>query len=202
MNTFNPPLGGVFAGFLSYGKEYKMKKTLMALTSVATLLCANGAANAAGTIQGTLGVTLTIGAGCVVGGGNSSGSVNDFGSISFGTYSSLANIIDASATGAGGGGTLSLTCTTGTDYTVALDNGLHVTSGTQRRMASTAGAFISYNLYQDAARTTAWGSGANARTGTGTGAAVPLIVYGRVPAAGSTPAADTYNDTVTMTVTW
>ncbi len=26
--------------------------------------------------------------------------------------------------------------------------------------------------------------------------------YGRVPAAGSTPAADTYNDTVTMTVTW
>lgn len=100
MNTFNPPLGGVFAGFLSYGKEYKMKKTLMALTSVATLLCANGAANAAGTIQGTLGVTLTIGAGCVVGGGNSSGSVNDFGSISFGTYSSLANIIDASATGA------------------------------------------------------------------------------------------------------
>ncbi len=117
MNTFNSPLGGVFAGFLSYGKEYKMKKTLMALTSVATLLCANGAANAAGTIQGTLGVTLTIGAGCVVGGGGSSGSVNDFGSISFGTYSSLANIIDASATGAGGAGTLSLTCTTGTDYT-------------------------------------------------------------------------------------
>ena len=67
MNTFNPPLGGVFAGFLSYGKEYKMKKTLMALTSVATLLCANGAANAAGTIQGTLGVTLTIGAGCTIG---------------------------------------------------------------------------------------------------------------------------------------
>lgn len=95
-----------------------------------------------------------------------------------------------------------MTCTTGTDYTVALDNGLHVTSGTQRRMASTAGAFISYNLYQDAARTTSWGSGANALTGTGTGAAVPLIVYGRVPAAGSTPAADTYNDTVTMTVTW
>lgn len=26
MNTFNSPLGGVFAGFLSYGKEYKMKK--------------------------------------------------------------------------------------------------------------------------------------------------------------------------------
>jgi spore coat protein U-like protein len=83
-----------------------------------------------------------------------------------------------------------------------LDNGLHVTTGSQRRMASTAGAFINYNLYQDQARATAWGSGANALTGTGTGVATPLIVYGRVPAAGSTPAADTYNDTVTMTVTW
>ncbi|MEW7001308.1 spore coat U domain-containing protein [Serratia ureilytica] len=173
----------------------------MALTSVATLLCANGAANAAGTIQGTLGVTLTIGAGCVVGRQQQR----------FRQRLRLHQLRHLLFTGQHyrrqrhrrrGAGTLSLTCTTGTDYTVALDNGLHVTSGTQRRMASTAGAFISYNLYQDAARTTAWGSGANALTGTGTGAAVPLIVYGRVPAAGSTPAADTYNDTVTMTVTW
>lgn len=178
-----------------------MKKTLMALTSVATLLCANGAANAAGTIQGTLGVTLTIGAGCVVGAAAAA--------VPSTTSAPSASVLtlhwptsSTPAPPAQGAGTLSLTCTTGTDYTVALDNGLHVTSGTQRRMASTAGAFISYNLYQDAARTTAWGSGANARTGTGTGAAVPLIVYGRVPAAGSTPAADTYNDTVTMTVTW
>ncbi|CAI0728522.1 Uncharacterized secreted protein [Serratia proteamaculans] len=180
-----------------------MKKILMALTSAATLLCASGAANAAGTIQGNLGVTLTIGAGCVVGGGDSSGSVNDFGAISFGTYSSLSNIIDASATGSGGAGTLSLTCTTGTDYTVALNDGLHVAAGNQRQMAnSTTDAFIKYNLYQDQARATAWSSGANALTGTGTGAAVPLIVYARVPAAVTTPDPDTYNDTVTMTVTW
>lgn len=178
-----------------------MKKTLMVLTSVAALLHANNAASVEGTIQGNLGVTLTIGAGCSVGGGNSSGSVNDFGSISFGTYSSLSNIIDASTTGSGGAGTLSLTCTSGTGYTVALDNGLHVTSSSQRRMAGAAGAFINYNLYQDQARSTAWASGANALTSSGTGSAVPLIVYARVPAA-STPAADTYNDTVTMTVTW
>ncbi|MBB1584998.1 spore coat U domain-containing protein [Serratia sp. OS31] len=179
-----------------------MKTFVMVLSSVVSLLSVTGAANAAGTLQGSLGVTLTIGAGCVVDGGDSSGSVNDFGSISFGTYSSLANIIDASATGAGGAGTLSLTCTDGTDYTVALDNGLHVTGGTQRRMASPADAFINYNLYQDAARTTTWGSGANALTGVGTGAAVPLIVYGRVPMSGLTPAAGTYSDTVAMMITW
>ncbi|HGE6717301.1 TPA: spore coat protein U domain-containing protein, partial [Serratia marcescens] len=102
-----------------------MKKTLVALTSAAVLLCTSGAAFAAGTIQGTLGVTLTIGAGCVVTGGNSSGTTNNFGSISFGTYSSLANVITASATGSGGTGTLGLNCTTGTNYTVALDNGLN-----------------------------------------------------------------------------
>ena len=40
------------------------------------------------------------------------------------------------------------------------------------------------------------------RTGTGTTApAVPLIVYGRVLRLVPTPAADAYNDTVTMTVT-
>ncbi|OKB65842.1 spore coat protein [Serratia marcescens] len=178
-----------------------MKKTLIALASVASLLCANGAANAAGTIQGTLGVTITIGAGCVVTGGNSAGVSNDFGSISFGTYSSLANVIAATATGSGGTGSLGLNCTNGTNYTVALDNGLYA-SGSQRRMASSVPAYISYNLYQDIAHALPWNSTSGVLTGVGTGSAVPLIVYGLVPAAGTTPAAGAYSDTVTMTVTW
>ena len=82
----------------------------------------------------------------MVTGGTSSGTTNSFGSISFGTYSSLANVITASATGSGGTGTLGLNCTTGTNYTVALDNGLNAT-GSQRRMASSVPAYISYNLY-------------------------------------------------------
>nr|WP_232230762.1 spore coat protein U domain-containing protein [Serratia sp. SCBI] len=178
-----------------------MKKTLLVLLSLTPLLCISGAANAAGTLQGTVGVTMTIGAGCVVTGGNSSGTTNDFGSISFGTYSSLANVITASATGSGGTGTLGLNCTTGTNYTVALDNGLNA-SGSQRRMASSVPAYISYNLYQDSAHAVPWNSTTGVLTGTGTGSAVPLIVYGLVPAAGTTPAAGAYSDTVTMTVTW
>ena len=82
---------------------------------------------------------------------------------------------------------------------MALDNGLNAT-GSQRRMASSVPAYISYNLYQDSAHAVPW----NSTTGllTGTGSAVPLIVYGLVPAAGTTPAAGAYSDTVTMTVTW
>ncbi|HHK8213172.1 TPA: spore coat protein U domain-containing protein, partial [Serratia marcescens] len=113
----------------------------------------------------------------------------------------LANVITASATGSGGTGTLGLNCTTGTNYTVALDNGLNA-SGSQRRMASSVPAYISYNLYQDSAHAVPWNSTTGVLTGTGTGSAVPLIVYGLVPAAGTTPAAGAYSDTVTMTVTW
>ncbi|HEI8865281.1 TPA: spore coat U domain-containing protein [Serratia odorifera] len=176
-----------------------MKKILATLCSAATAICIFPLQ--AGTIQGNLGVSLTIGAGCVVNGGNSAGSVNDFGAINFGTYSSLANIIDASSSGSGGAGTLALECTDGTDYTVALNNGLNAT-GTQRRMASTAGAFINYNLYRDAAHSQPWNDTDGTLTGTGSGAAQPLVVYGRVPAASSTPAEGAYNDTVTMTVSW
>ncbi|WP_366519499.1 Csu type fimbrial protein [Serratia nevei] len=178
-----------------------MKKTLMVLTSTPLLLCSFGTPAVDGTIQGTVGVTITIGAGCVVTGGNSSGITNNFGSISFGTYSSLANVITASATGSGGTGTLGLNCTTGTNYTVALDNGLNA-SGSQRRMASSVPAYISYNLYQDSANSIPWNNTTGVLTGTGTGSAVPLVVYGLVPAAGTTPAAGVYSDTVTMTVTW
>ena len=113
---------------------------------------------------------------------------------------SLANVITASATGSGGTGTLGLNCTTGTNYTVALDNGLNA-SGSQRRMASSVPAYISYNLYQDSAHALPWNSTTGTLTGTGTGSAIPLIVYGPVPAAGTTPAAGVYSDTVTMTVT-
>ncbi|MGO2143591.1 MAG: Csu type fimbrial protein [Serratia bockelmannii] len=180
-----------------------MKKNLMVLTSVVILLCANGVANAAGTLQGTLGVTLTIGAGCTIAGGDSSGAANNFGSISFGTYPSLNNIIDATATGSSGG-SLTLNCTKDTEYTVALGNGLNNASGTQRRMVNSAKSdeYINYNLYQDAEHSVVWGSGVNAMTATADGTPKQLIVYGRVPASATTPNAGTYNDTVTMTVSW
>ncbi|MFI8418183.1 spore coat U domain-containing protein [Serratia sp. NPDC078593] len=176
-----------------------MKKLWVALFSVAAVT--GVPLSQAGTIQGNLGVTLTIGAGCVVNGGDSSGSVNDFGAINFGTYSSLNNIIDASSSGSGGVGTLALECTDGTNYTVALNDGLNAT-GTQRRMASTEGAFISYNLYRDAAHSQPWNDTDGVLTATGSGTAEPLIVYGRVPAAAVTPAEGAYTDTVTMTVSW
>ena len=63
--------------------------------------------------------------------------------------------------------------------------------------------FLGYGVYSDAERTKNWGTTAATDTvsGTGTGAAQPLTVYGRVPAAQFvTPGV--YTDTIIATVTY
>ena len=96
-------------------------------------------------------------------------------------------------------GSVNVTCTPGTSYTVALDNGLTGSGPAARRM--TLGAnWIGYGLYRDAARSLLWGSGAGqTHGGTGTGAAQPVTVYGRVPAQ-QTPPPGVYTDTVVATI--
>lgn len=99
--------------------------------------------------------------------------------------------------------TVTVTCTPGTGFNVGLDNGANF-SGTRRMKSATAAVYVPYTLTQDAAHATPWGATIGTNTVAGTAAVVPtlLTVYGRVPA-GTTPvAADTYLDTVTVTVTY
>lgn len=95
--------------------------------------------------------------------------------------------------------TLNFTCTGRTAWQVSLDNGLHASGQTRRMQMGTS--HVSYELYRDDARTLRWGSTLNAdtATGTGTGSAQSLTVYGRVPQPQSvTPG--TYTDTVIVTI--
>ena len=71
-----------------------------------------------------------------------------------------------------------------------------------RRMVLGTGA-VGYQLYSNATRTTVWGNtaGSNTVAGSGTGATQNYTVYGLVPAQ-TTPAAGTYQDTITVTVTY
>ena len=64
-------------------------------------------------------------------------------------------------------------------------------------------ATVTYSLYSDSGRTTVWGNtvGTNTVAGVGNGASQSYTVYGRVPAQ-TTPAAATYTDTITVTVTY
>lgn len=156
----------------------------------------------AGQLQGQLNVQITIGTGCSVTNGTAGGSSNTFGSISFGNYNDLANLIDGRSFGSAGGSSFGLQCSLGTAYSIALNAGQNA-SGGQRRMIN-AGAYVAYNLYQNSGRSLPWGDGGatgSVLSGTGTGNNEEVIVYGRVPSQ-TTPSPGTYTDTVQVTIAW
>ncbi len=153
-------------------------------------------------LTGTLTVTAEIGDGCDIGGVDTSGGSNDFGTIDFGSHSALSSIIDAQGGGASGIG-FEMNCTTGLTYNIGLGDGLDAVGG-QRRMADPSSTdYIAYQLYQDSARATEWreiGS-AGGFSAVGTGATETHLVYGRI-LPDTTPPAGFYTDTVQVTVTW
>ncbi|EAM8615774.1 spore coat U domain-containing protein [Salmonella enterica] len=96
---------------------------------------------------------------------------------------------------------LALTCTYGTNYAVAIDNGLYYSSG-QRRMSNGSNRFIPYELYQDSGRSKNWDShNGNLKYGSGTGKRENLIIYGKVDPQPDVTAGS-YSDRVTATITY
>lgn len=92
---------------------------------------------------------------------------------------------------------LAVTCTQGTPYRIALQS--------QRAMAAAApnGAKIPYTLYQDASRTTLWGTDSqNAYSSTGTGNTQKIPVWGKVNQADTNVATGQYSDKVTAVITY
>jgi len=96
---------------------------------------------------------------------------------------------------------IGLVCSGRTAWQIGLNNGLYA-SGATRRMRNGAGQFVVYELYRNSPRTLRWGNtlGSDTLTGTGTGAAQSLTVYGRVGA--QAPSIGSYSDTITVTVTY
>lgn len=99
--------------------------------------------------------------------------------------------------------TITMACRNRTAWNLGLDNGLNFGSGTRRMQWGATGNYVSYQLYRDSQRSAAWGEtiGTNTATGSSTGSAQTLTVYGRVPAPQNVPAGD-YKDTVKVTVTY
>lgn len=160
----------------------KQKQYVLAIAMAAVAAITYSPVNAS-TTSDTFLVTITILATCSV----DTTSAN----VGFGSQASTAT--DAAATG-----TISVTCTPGTSYTVELNNGENY-SGTTRRMIKGAD-YVAYGLYQDSAHSTAWGTDPDWVSDTGDGSAQSHTVYGLVPSA-NFPAGD-YTDTVTATVTY
>ena len=157
--------------------------SLMLLSSTLILV----GAIAAGTATTTMPVSMTITAGCTV----------TATSVAFGTQSTLDAAMPAT-------GTLGVTCTNTTPYTVSLDAGAGTSATTTlRTMVGPAAATLTYGLYRDAAFTLNFGNtiGTDTAAGTGSGVSQPITVFGRVPAQAS-PAPGSYADTVNVTITF
>lgn len=139
----------------------------------------------AGSTSTTFQVTATVNAACLV-------SAQD---LAFGSYSPGAGSAQAGST------TASVTCTNGTAYTVGLDAGTGASATVAARKMTSGSNTLQYALYRDASHTQVWGTsaGVDTKSGTGTGAAQSLTIYGLIPA-GQNVQAGAYTDTITLTV--
>jgi spore coat protein U-like protein len=119
--------------------------------------------------------------------------------IDFGARAGLASA--ASATGG-----LSVTCTSGRPYTIALNAGSSTgnTIAARKMARNGVGAgIVSYQLYRDAGPSNVWGDGTTGvvYSGTGSGANQAIPMYATVPAQAA-QAPGNYEDTVRATVTY
>ena len=164
-----------------------MKRVLLAALSLGGLAAA-GSAQAQSPATGSLTVNATVPANCEL----------DSPTLAFGTTVDVLAATDTDASA-----TINVTCTTGTAYEVALDDGTNFS--TVRRMEiGTTGSFLTYELYRDASRTQRFGSiVAERASGTGQGSSADaILVYGRIPQGQTTAAVGAYTDTVGISVTW
>ncbi|MBX3510722.1 MAG: spore coat protein U domain-containing protein [Hyphomonadaceae bacterium] len=158
----------------------------MALVCLAVALLAPSAAHA-GSDSASFTVSANVVATCEV-------VAND---LDFGDYDPVVAAHDDAAT------TLSITCTNGAIYQIALNLGAGAGATAATRYMTRGGDLLAYGLYRNGARTQVWGEsgGVDALSGTGTGAPVSIDLFGRIPMQQAVPAG-AYQDTIIVTVTW
>ncbi|EMH8612492.1 Csu fimbrial major subunit CsuAB, partial [Acinetobacter baumannii] len=108
---------------------------------LAALIVAGYAVNTQAAVTGQVDVKLNISTGCTVGGSQTEGNMNKFGTLDFGkTSGTWNNVLTAEVASAATGGNISVTCdgTDPVDFTVAIDGG----ERTDRTLKNTASADV------------------------------------------------------------
>jgi spore coat protein U-like protein len=160
-----------------------MKNTIIAAVAALTLGFATTAANAT-TATTTFAVTANVQANCTI----------TAAPLAFGNYTGAVN---------NAASTITATCTNTTPYNVGLNAGTATGATVTNRSMVNGANLLNYKITSDAGHSTNWGNtiGTDTVTGTGSGAAQTLNVYGQIPAAQFvTPGA--YSDTITATLTY
>ena len=159
-----------------------MKSLFNRKTLLAGVLAVGASSSYAASATGSFDVTLQVQATCSITASNLS-----FSSITTGTTSNT----DATSS-------LTVNCSTGTPYSVALGNGANFQS--VRRMAW-GGSTVDYILYQDSSRSIEWNS-SSTKASTGNGSDQNFTIYGRIPSGQNIRNTGSYGDTVIATVTY
>jgi spore coat protein U-like protein len=149
-------------------------------------------ANATTSVTSTFQVNLIIQAECVI---------RSTAALNFGTLGVLGGI--SGNTINYGSTSVAVQCTNTTPYDIGLDAGNNGGTTTTRLLKGSGSATVQYKLWQDAGHTTNWGNAVGTDTAhqIGNGQSQSYTIYGSIPAQ-TTPAPDTYTDTVTVTVTY
>lgn len=116
--------------------------------------------------------------------------------IAFGSFSAVMTAVVNAI------GTLSVTCSNSSPYTVALSTGANSATFAGRKMVNGSNS-LPYQIYTTNAYATVWGDGTASTStvgGTGTGTAQNLSLYAQIPIA--TPVPAVYTDTVTATISY
>ncbi|MGP2542778.1 Csu type fimbrial protein [Yersinia sp. 2541 StPb PI] len=149
-------------------------------------------------------VNAIVQTGCSLGGGATD--TSNFGTLDFGTVSSLANATNAIS--GLNSGSIVLQCSGNPTVTLALNSGANTSgniSAGRRLLNSTTGEYLLYQIYQNPARTQIWGDGANGgstRLVTTDGTLQQVILYAQLFASSMQPSAGVYTDTLLVTVTY
>lgn len=143
----------------------------------------------AGSLQTSMGVSATVTANC---------SITAL-PVAFGDINPLAG------TAFTANGSVTVTCTNGSTWSVTADAGGGSGATLTTRRMTFSGNTLNYALYTDSGYANVWGSGTGgtaAVSGSGTGSAQTFTVYGRIPAGQTAARAGGYSDTVNITITY
>lgn len=172
-------------------------------------------AHASGNLAGQLNAQMTLQAGCIISGAAGAGTSGvNFGTLDFGAQpATFTGVLAATPTGgADGAGATQILCSTDiTALNVSVSAGSNagqggsVGTGTRAMRLGSGSSYLPYEVYSDAAMTSAYPTSAGAVSVplTNTGAALPLPVYGRVnKTSPNALAAGTYTDVLQVTLSW
>jgi spore coat protein U-like protein len=159
-----------------------------AVSGVAIVVAGFASTTSAATATANLGVSATVTNNCLI----------STVALAFGSYDP---VVANASTDLDGTGTVTVSCTKGATATIGLGLGSNA-SGSVRRMKDATTNYLTYELYQDAGRTTIWedaGAGLVSPGAAPSKAARNFTVYGRVTS-NQDAAAGSFTDTVVATV--